>query len=377
MKVVLIGGHLSPALSVLDALPKDTEVLFIGRKYAFEGDNALSLEYKTITSMHVPFIGLNTGRLQRKITRFTLFSLLKLPFGIIKSFFILIEFRPDVVVGFGGYVSVPVIISAFVLRIPVVIHEQTMEAGLGNRIVSRFAKKICISWQTSRIYFPNSKIVLTGNPIRKFSIWNSPAGGKFSIFNNKLPTIYVTGGSSGSHFINVAIEGVIEELLKKYNIIHMVGDAHEYHDFDRLKQLRDGLPVNLRDNYILEKFIEPSEVGDLMRSSSLIISRSGMNIVSELIYFEKPALLIPLPFSQNNEQLKNARFLQNLGIGKILQQNDADSKKLLQAISLMFNNLDKYKINDQELKKLSLKNAAQNIISVINYVTKPKTKKFL
>lgn len=376
MKIVIIGGHLSPALCVMDALPKDAKTLFIGRKYALEGDSALSLEYKTITRLNIPFVGLNTGRLQRKLTRFTLFSLLKLPFGIIKSFFILIGFRPDVVVGFGGYVSIPVILCAFMLKIPVVIHEQTMEAGLANRLISRFAKKICISWNSSRKYFPKDKVVLTGNPIRKFPILNPQLYISESIFNNKLPTIYVTGGSSGSHFINVLMKGIIEELLKKYNIIHQVGDAHEYHDFDNLEQLRESLPEKFHDNYILKKFIDPSEVGELIKSSSLIISRSGMNIVTELLYFEKPALLIPLPFSQNNEQLKNAKFLEKIGIGKVLQQNILSSKKLFQEINLMFHNLDNYKVNKNELENMSYKNATQNIISVINYVTKEKREKF-
>lgn len=378
MKIVLIGGHLSPALCVMKALPKATKVLFIGRKYALEGDSALSLEYKTIAQLKIPFVGLNTGRLQRKLTKFTLFSLLKLPFGIIKSFLILIEFKPDIVVGFGGYVSVPVVLCAFILRIPVVIHEQTMEAGLANKLVCRFAKKICISWQTSRKYFPKSKVVFTGNPILKFPILNPPSGERFniveSIFNNKLPTIYVTGGSSGSHFINVLIEGIIKDLLRAYNIIHQVGDAHEYHDFDRLEQLRQALPEKLRDNYILEKFIDPSEIGELIGSSSFIITRSGINIVTELIYFEKPALLIPLPFSQNSEQLKNAKFLEKIGLGKVLQQNILSSKKLFQEIDLMIHNLDNYRINDRGLKNMSHENAAQNIISVINYAAKKRTK---
>lgn len=383
MKIVLIGGHLSPALSVLQALPKDTKILFIGRKYALEGDNALSLEYKTISQLNIPFVGINTGRLQRKLTRLTFFSLLKLPFGIIKSFLVLIEFRPDVVVGFGGYVSIPVILCSFMLKIPVVIHEQTMDAGLANRLVSRFATKICISWQTSRKYFPKDKVVMTGNPIRKFPIFNPEASGKLSIFSNKLPTIYVTGGSSGSHFINVLIEGIIEELLKAYNIIHQVGDAHEYRDFDRLERIRQFLPEKLRDNYILEKFIDPSEIGELINSSTLIVSRSGMNIVTELLYFEKPALLIPLPFSQNNEQLKNAKFLEDIGLGKVLQQGELNSKKLFQAIDLMFHDINNYKINKKKFKNTFYKNArfatrraAQNIISVINYVTKGKTKIF-
>lgn len=375
MKIALIGGHLSPALCVIEALPKDTEILFIGRKYSLEGDNALSLEYKTITQLKIPFVGLNTGRWQRKLTKYTFSSLLKLPFGLIKSFLTLVKFKPRVVVGFGGYVSVPVVLCAYFLRIPIVIHEQTMEAGLSNKFLSKFATKICISWQTSSRYFPKEKTILTGNPIRKFSILNSQSSIAESIFNNKLPTIYVTGGSSGSHFINVLIEGIIKELLEKYNIIHQAGDAHEYHDFDRLEQLRESLPKKFHDHYILEKFIDPSEVGELIKSSSLIISRSGMNIVTELLHFEKPALLIPLPFSQNNEQLKNARFLEKIGLGKVLQQIELDSKKLLQVIDSAFQNLDSYKINDQEFKKQSYKNAAQNIISVINYVTKAKRTK--
>lgn len=368
MKIVLIGGHLSPALSVLEALPKEAQVLFIGRKYALEGDNALSLEYKTITSLKVPFIGLNTGRLQRKLTKFSVSSLLKLPFGIIKSFFILVNFRPDVVVGFGGYVSIPVIFCAFILRIPVVIHEQTMDVGFANKLVSRFANKICISWNSSRKYFPKNKVILTGNPIRKFPIFNP----QFSIFNNKLPTIYVTGGSSGSHSINVLIEGIADELLKKFNIVHQVGDAHEFNDYGRLETLRKSLPEKLRDNYVLEKFIDPSEVGELISSSSLVISRSGMNTITELIYFEKPAILIPLPFSQKEEQLRNAKFLEEIGLGIVLQQSGLNQKKLLVTINEMIKNINIYKINKTEFRNLPGKNSAQNIISIINYVCKSK-----
>ena len=373
MKVVLIGGHLSPALSVLEALPKETEILFIGRKYALEGDNALSLEYKTITSLNVPFVGLNTGRLQRKLTKYTLLSLLKLPFGIVKSFLVLLRFKPDVVVGFGGYVSIPVIFSAFILRIPVIIHEQTMEAGLANRIVTPFAEKICISWETSREFFPSKKVVLTGNPIRKLSIMES----KFSIFSNKLPVIYVTGGSSGSHAINVLIEGIVKDLLLICNIIHQAGDTFEFKDFERLEDLRNELPEEMRENYILKKFIDPCQIGDLINSSSLVVSRSGINTITELIYFETPGLLIPLPFSQKNEQYKNAKFLEEIGLGKVYTQSKLTSKKLFQAIKTMLDNLDKYKVDKEAIKSFPGKHAVSNIISVINYVYKSKTEEKL
>lgn len=385
MKIVLIGGHLSPALSVLQALPKDRKILFIGRKYALEGDNALSLEYKTITGLNIPFVELNSGRWQRKLTKYTFSSLLKLPFGVIKSLLTLVKFSPDVVVGFGGYVSIPVVLCAYLLRIPIVIHEQTLEAGFANRFLARVATKICISWQASQKYFPKDKVVFTGNPIRKFSI--SPprwAGNfQFSIKDKKLPMIYVTGGSSGSHFINILIEGCVKDILEKYTVIHQTGDAREYGDFDRLNTLRNGFSKDLKERYVLQKFIEQDMVGWILTNADLVVGRSGINIVTELLYFEKPALLIPLPFSQNNEQLKNAKFLEDIGLGKVLQQGELNSKKLFQAIDLMFHDINNYKINKKKFKntfyenaRFATRRAAQNIISVINYVTKSKTKIF-
>jgi len=371
MKIALIGGHLSPALSVLEALPKEAEVVFIGRKYAFEGDKALSLEYKAVNELKIPFWELNTGRFQRKLTKHTFSSFLKLPFGFFQAFSILMRTKPDVVVGFGGYVSIPVIFAASILRIPVVIHEQTLGAGMANRRLSRFAKKICISWESSRKYFPQDKVVLTGNPIRNFLISNS----KFSIFNNNHPVIYITGGSSGSHFINSLIEKIIRDLLRDYNVVHQTGAALEFQDFDRLNKIRESLPEGIKSNYILKKFINPSQVGDILNLATLVISRSGINTVTELTYFEKPAILIPLPFAQNNEQMENARFLQRIGLGVILKQEEVDGRKLLAEIIRIMGQIGTFKINKKEPINLSTKNAAQNIVSVINYAYESKTEK--
>lgn len=370
MKIVIIGGHLSPALSVVKALPTDAKILFIGRKYTFEGDNSLSLEYKTIISLNIPFCVLNTGRLQRKLSKHTLTSLFKLPLGFAKSFLTLVKFRPDVVVGFGGYVSIPVVISASLLGIPIVLHEQTLEAGLANRFLCRFAAMVCVSWENSQKYFPKNKTVFTGNPIRQMS------DGKWHMANDeKLPVIYITGGSSGSHFINILVEGCIQELLKAYIVVHQTGDATEFHDFARLEKLRSNLESKLSKRYFVKKFIDPSEIGSLLKIASLVISRSGMNTITELLHFEKPCLLIPLPFSQNNEQLKNAKYLEKLGLGKVLQQNLLSPKELSLEIDHMFHNINNYKIKKNEFNEKINKNAVQNIVSVINYVYKTKTGK--
>ncbi|MBI4096937.1 MAG: glycosyltransferase [Candidatus Levybacteria bacterium] len=172
MNVAIIGGHLSPALAVIDAKPSGVDVLFIGRKHALEGDQARSFEEKVISEKGIPFHALTTGRLQRKLTRHTMVSLFKLPYGAVQAFSLLGKTKPDVILSFGSYVSLPVVIAASMRNIPVVIHEQTLEAGLANKIAARFATKICISWESSMPFFPREKTVLTGNPIREFRIKN-------------------------------------------------------------------------------------------------------------------------------------------------------------------------------------------------------------
>ncbi len=372
MKIVVVGGHLSPALAVIDAMPEGTKVLFIGRKHALEGADVQSLEYKTITSRKIPFIDISSGRLQRTFTKHTIPSLLKLPYGFVKAFAILAKFRPDVVLGFGGYVSIPVVLSAFLLRIPVVIHEQTLGVGFANLIASVFAKKNCISWETSRRFFPKRKVVLTGNPMRQFKIQNS----KFKIDEgkNRLPTVYITGGSSGSHFINTIVEGCIPKLLEKYNIIHQAGDAQEFHDFNRLEALRNTLPTKLGQRYLLKKFIEPSEIGGILSKTSLVVSRGGMNTITELIYFRKPALLIPLPESLGQEQLNNALFLKTLGTAEIAIQKDINSSKFLQIITEMINNIDDYKKKSLSIGNLVAEDAAYRIVGVAKNVIFEKKK---
>ncbi|HVF68975.1 MAG TPA: UDP-N-acetylglucosamine--N-acetylmuramyl-(pentapeptide) pyrophosphoryl-undecaprenol N-acetylglucosamine transferase [Xanthomonadales bacterium] len=375
MKLIIVaggGGHFAPALAVIEKLPKDWELLVVGRKYVFEGDQSLSLEYQTATKLNIPFRVLTTGRLQRKFTRYTINSLLKIPIGLSQATGILAKFKPDVVLSFGGYVSVPITLAASIFRIPIVIHEQTLEAGVSNKLVANFAKKICISWEQSRKFFPQSKVILTGNPLRKeFEMGDLRTNAfkkNFPAAHEQEPTIYVTGGSSGSHAINLLVEGCIEKLLQKYNVIHQVGGATQYNDFERLKKLRENLSSELADGYRLYKFIDPSKVADFLSKADLVISRSGMNTVTELMYFGKPSLLIPLPYGQHQEQLKNAEFIQKLGIAEIAEQNVLTAEQLGLLVDRMFADIDKYKKNAEAGKNLIDIHAAENIIEVIKNV---------
>lgn len=141
-KIVITGGHLTPALAVMEKLREQGwQIVFFGRQHALEGDSSVSVEYQTITKLGISFISLTAGRLQRSFTRYTVFSFLKIPIGFIQSFYYLIKFKPTVILSFGGYVALPVALAGWMLKIPIVTHEQSVVPGLANKIIFKFAKK--------------------------------------------------------------------------------------------------------------------------------------------------------------------------------------------------------------------------------------------
>lgn len=377
MKIIIVGGHISPALAVIERLPKGTQILYIGRKHALEGDSAFSLEYQKINSLGIRFVNITTGRLQRKFTRHTLKSLFKLPIGFIQSLIIISGFKPDVIVCFGGYVQIPVAAAAYILNFPVITHEQTRKAGLANKLISPFAKTICISWPESSSYFPSQKTILTGIPLRKeffTSLRLSGVGAIPSNFKkNGGKIIYITGGSLGAHPINKLIEGSLAKLLEKFYIIHQTGDAKEYGDYDRLEKIKDSLPKNLRDKYKLFKFIDPKDTAGIMNSADLVISRSGMNTVAELMYLEKPCLLIPLPHGQISEQLENARALEKIGLGRILLQEKLTPELLYSQITQFIAKLDEARNKTSLSKKLINYDGAEKLIQIITQTCSQKS----
>ncbi len=357
MKIAIIGGHFSPALAVIEELKQD-KIYYIGRKYVFEGDKAVSFEYQEIEKLKIPFFGINTARLQRKFTKHTVPSLTKFPLGFYQSLRILNKVKPDVVVGFGGYLSLPVILAAALLRMPVVIHEQTLKAGFANKLASRFARKVCLSWESSRRYFPKEKVVLTGNPINQ-EIVNAK---KKEVKQNDRPLIYITGGSSGSHVLNLLVEQALDILLQKYSIIHQTGGSEAFKDFDRLEKRQS-------EHYQCKKFLNPSQAALALNTANLVVGRAGINTITELIYLEKPCFLIPLTVGQKNEQLGNAEFIKSLGLGEFMKQDAITPDLLVSEISSMIENLKSYKLKE----KILIEDAAKKIVEVLRNVSSKKT----
>lgn len=331
MKVAIIGGHVAPALGFLYALPPSVDVIYIGREHVFEGDKGVSLEQQAVQKMGIRFLPLETGRIQRVLTKQTIPSFMRIPKGFFAAKDLLQNERPDVVVGFGGYVSVPVGFAAWLLGIPLIIHESTLKAGLANKILSPFAKKICLSWEGSRKYFPSQKTVVTGDPMLPFDM--PIPSTVLPKSKENLPFIVISGGSGGAHTVNVLIENILPQLLEKSTVLHLTGDAKTYNDYNRLCRKKSLLAKHVQERYVVVKYISPEIINSVFAKADLVVGRTGFNTVVTMLYLGKKMICIPLLTGQKNEQEENAKLLENEGLGVILNQDTLTSSVLLEHIT--------------------------------------------
>jgi len=321
-KVLLTGGHAATtAISVIEELIRrfgknGIDISWIGAKFASEGKNVDGLELKIFPEMGVKAYLLNAGRLQRKFTRYTIISLLKLPIGFIQAIFFILRIRPEITLSFGGFAAFPVVFTSWIFRIPVVIHEQTAEVGLANKLSTLFAKEVLLARTESVKHFANKKTEVVGNPVMSQII---EVDIKEKIGNP--PVIFVMGGSRGSERINNALFDTLGKLLQKYKVVHITGET----DFKRFQKINN-------KNYQAFPFVSPMEIDNLYRQSDIVVSRSGANTVAELMIVKRPAILIPIPWSHLNEQEENAKLAQNFGLASILQQEDLSGKALFEEI---------------------------------------------
>lgn len=369
-RIFITGGHLTPALAVIDELKNigDWQIYFIGRKFPLEGEKTISVEYQVINQQKIPFLTLTTGRLQRRLTIYTITSLFKIPLGLIQSSYYLLKYRPAVILSFGGYLALPIAIMGYLLGVPIVTHEQTVTGGLSNKIIARLAKKICLSYVSNQKYFPKEKTVLTGNPLRK-EIWQIRQAEWQK--NIGRPLLYITGGSLGAHFLNQTIGEILEPLLTDFFVIHQTGESLAYHDRQRLEAQNQKLPVNLSNRYFIRPYISNEEIGWVLNNTDLIVGRAGANTVSEIIALFKPAIFIPLPYV--SEQKENASLAESLLSARVLPQEGLSAEKLLGEIKSFWQEIKNRKgqsemINktDQLIKREAASLIVKEIYAVVN-----------
>jgi len=358
--LLLTGGHAATtAISVIKELQKkypDYNLYWVGPKSAVEGKYVPTLASRVMEKMQVKFISITTGRLQRKFTVWTIPSLLKIPVGIFQAFKIISDIKPRIVISFGGFASVPVCFVGWIFRIPVIIHEQTVAAGLANKITAFFARKVLIARIDSQEFFTKSKTILVGNPVNAEIVKIEP---KLKL--SAKPVIYITGGSSGAQRINSVVGEALFDLLKNYKIIHQTGKL----DYEVFKEKRENFPSDLKKNYEVYDFIDPNEMPEIFGRADVIVSRAGANTLSEIAITKRPAILIPIPWTAYDEQTKNAKLLEKSGIAVILEEKDLNAESLLKNIKNVVKNWDRMvKNSDNSLGDLD-RSAASKFVDEV------------
>ncbi len=358
---------MTPALAVIGEIRErnlNWDIVFIGRMHALEGVHIVSEEYRIMTQEHIRFIPLISGKLHRNATIHTLFSLFKIPIGIIQSLWCCLTLKPKVIVSFGGYVALPVVIAGWLLNIPSITHEQTHVLGLTNKIISFFVKKICISFEDSRHAFPSEKHVLTGLPLRK-GIFLASKKSPFDL-EDRLPLLYVTGGSTGSISLNELIYPIIPILTRHYSVIHQVGRL----SIEFANNIQKRLTFNQRKRYLPVAYLDVSEHAWALHHAIVVITRSGANTVGELAILGKVSILIPLPWSAGSEQQENAAMLHAAGSGVVLDQNRLTAQVLAETITRVITKRQIYQKHANEFARTLPRNGAGHMVDEIALLLK-------
>ncbi|NOY15294.1 MAG: hypothetical protein GXP43_03705 [bacterium] len=331
VKIAVSGGHHTSALVIAKTLKQQGHsIVWFGHKHTLSNDTAVSAEYNEVTAAGIDFNSIKPPKLFNLNP--ILYSLKSIP-PFVSLLSLWRRLGINLFLGFGGYLMVPCAITAFITKTPFFIHEQTQIAGRANLALSPLAKQIFVSWPIT-YPFPKDKTVFTGLPLRSQFLTLIKKPNSFPpLIDNSLPTILITAGKQGSHFINQIIDPLIIRLLGRFNLIHQTGQSNQTKDHLRFKQLQTKLQkLDLPGQYLAFPYLDSSLMMRAYRQASLIISRAGAHTTYELTLLNKPAILIPAAFVPKQEQLINANFLAKLKIGTILRQSNLTPNRLYQTI---------------------------------------------
>ncbi len=347
-RIVLTGGgtagHVTPNIALLPKLKKaGWDIVYIGSHGG--------IEKNLIKDHNIPYYGISSGKLRRYVSMENIKDPFKVVKGLWDAFKILKKLKPHVVFSKGGYVTVPVVMAANVLRIPVVIHESDITPGLANKIAMRFAKTICVNFEETLKYV-GKKGVLTGTPIREELFQgNRERAFKLCNFTKDKPTLLVMGGSLGAVKVNDILRSSLDELLVRYNIIHICGKGNMEES------------VAHREGYSQFEYVT-KELPDLFAAADIILSRAGANAISEIMALNIPSLLIPLSQSvSRGDQILNAQSMQKKGYCKMIEEELLTKEILIKELNYIYENRQEYKRHISKATKIS---GIDKILNILN-----------
>ena len=347
------GGHIFPAIAIAKSLENkvsDIELLFVGAKDRMEMQKVPEAGYK--------IEGLWISGFQRSFSKRNLMFPFKLISSVIKSMKIVRRFKPDLVIGTGGFASGPLLFAASRKGIPSVIQEQNSYPGITNKVLSKYVNKVCVAYDNMERFFPKDKIIFTGNPIRKviLNFKDKREEGKniFGVNNGKI-TILVVGGSLGARTINESIKESISEFANNdLNLIWQTGTSFG----DVAKNIIEDINI---DGISSHMFIREMDLA--YAAADIIVSRAGAIAISELCFVGKPILLVPSPNVAEDHQTQNAQSLVNKNSALMVKDVDAKRKLVSELISLS-RNKDLQGVLSSNIQKLSVDNASVKIVDL-------------
>ncbi|CAN5237256.1 undecaprenyldiphospho-muramoylpentapeptide beta-N-acetylglucosaminyltransferase [soil metagenome] len=359
------GGHIFPAIAIANALKAklpEAEFLFVGAEGKMEMEKVPAAGFK--------IEGLWISGLQRKFTLSNFAFPFKVMSSLIRAKKILKKFKPDAVIGTGGFASGPMLRVASNAGIPSLIQEQNSYPGITNKILSKRVNKICVAYDGMEKYFPKEKIVFTGNPVRQ-DISNldgkRPRGLEFFNLKNDKTTLLVVGGSLGAKAINESLEAGIQKLVEKnIQVIWQTGKPF----YSRAKIVGDKYKS---EGIVITEFISKMDLGYAV--ADVVVSRAGAGAVSELCLVHKPCILVPLPTAAEDHQTKNAMSLVNHHAALLVKDVDAKNELVEKAIQLVEDISLRNKL-ETNIAGLAVENSAELIASeIISLVNKRNEKK--
>lgn len=345
------GGHIYPAIAVADRLKlsnrlNDIKFFVSGREVERSVFSERSFALREIASA-------DSNELFSRRALTAAFSMMK---GFSASVLELARSRPDIIVSMGGYSSIPTVLAAYVLGIPVILHEQNVLPGKANRFLARFAKKIALSFERSADRFPKNKIRVTGNPVRE-EIFSAPPGTR----QRKGITLLVMGGSQGSAALNDAVADMLlllgEQPAMISRVVHITGPK----DHSRTMQKAAGAARNLE--YIPMPYAD--RIWEYLSSSDLVVSRAGATAIAEIAAASLPSVLVPYPYASEGHQEINARLVEEAGAARVLLQDKLSGSSLLDIIKQLLQDPDKLKQMSSMSRSLAKPDAARKILELI------------
>jgi len=349
-KIIMTGGgsagHVTPNLALIPKLKMlGYEIQYIGTK--------AGIERKIIEGENIKYFSISSGKLRRYFDMKNFSDPLKVIKGFFEAKRIMKIEKPDIVFSKGGFVSVPVVLAAYLSKVPVIAHECDITPGLANKLAAPYCTKVCVTFPEAVNEIKNGKGVVTGNPIRSELYKGSKLKGKeICGFKNEKPILLVIGGSLGSKVINEAIRTKLEKLLLKYNIIHICGKDN----VDKSLQNKSG--------YVQFEYVK-DELPHLLASADLVVSRAGANVIFELLALRKPNLLIPLSAkASRGDQILNAKSFEKSGYSLVLQDEELTPENLEKKINELYRDSSHY------IKKMNLSNTENSIDLIVALIEK-------